>query len=84
MSIRTITLNLSEEFLDATIDNKTEANNAIGYLSTWAITSERYCALYLYGEDNGNISALYKDKDLKPTYEMLAQRREDGSYSFHS
>ena len=84
---RTVEVALSEGFVENTdFPHDTNISQAIGYLSTWAISSiERYAGkVVITGRDNGNISAQYHDSKGFASYNIFAQRREDGTYSFHS
>ncbi len=84
--MRTITLNLTNEFDEAIAEGNSERQvaAAIGYFSMWAVHSERYASLSLYGDRRGDLHAQYRNKAGDITYTMLGQRGEDGSYSFHS
>ena len=80
---RKITLIFHEDFQDASDGNWKQVYAAIGYLVSWAITNERYQECKICGCKNGDLSALYMNGN-KLNYEILAQRQEDGSFSFHS
>lgn len=81
---RIITLVVSEEFANITADNGGEVNAAVGRLSMWAIHNERYAAVAIYGDHQGNLNATYRNAAGEVTYSMAAMRRENGSYGFHS
>lgn len=82
---RTIELTLSEEFLTlASLGTLIEKDRAVGYLCNWAIHSERYCRLTIYGDKEGNLNASYRNAAGEVTYSMFGMRGEDGTYSFHS
>jgi hypothetical protein len=83
--MRAVQIHLGDEFLDAVggLPNKS-VGGALGYLACWAIQSERYKSVVLYGDKDGNIHATYRDGNGEVTYSMFALRAEDGSYSTHS
>jgi hypothetical protein len=85
MQTRTIQITKHEAF-DNTIGDPHHPAvlSAIGYLSCWAIHNDRYCSLILRCTEEGNIVAVYKNSAGDVTYDMLALRRDDGSYSYHS
>jgi hypothetical protein len=87
--MRTVAIRLSEGFIDTmeAKGNRQEVNKVIGYLTTWAIGSERYTHCNLYGHDNGCIDAIYHSGDKtdgQPVYAMGAIVADDGTYSTHS
>ena len=65
-----------------------EVWKAIGYLSQWALHCEegpcRQCRLDLAMLADGEMRAVYRDKDGNVTYVMGAVLGDDGTYSFHS
>lgn len=88
---RTVTLVKSAGFDDTisrdNVDHR-EVLKAIGYLAQWAMHCEgepcRQCKVRIGLAPDGNIYALYRDKDDNITYEIGAILRSDGTYSFHS
>lgn len=84
--MRQVTLVISPEFVESiggSIDQKTAY--AIGYLSTWAIGSDRYHSVTIYANERRiELEAVYKNKDGETTYTMGAVRDALGTYSFHS
>lgn len=99
--MRNIELNLSEKFAEVVggVGHNQIVQDAIGYLSLWAINGERYCKLSLWGLDNGELNAVYKDANGAVTYVIggvphfkkendLVPSGEDNqileSFSFHS
>lgn len=82
---RTISLTLTEDFVNVNVRNRESVNRAIGYLSTRAIIhSERYCSVTIYGDKNGCLNATYRNGNGEVTYNLYAQLGEDGSFSYHS
>lgn len=82
---RTVEIHLTEEFTNIVANTQHHANNCIGYLSMWAIHSERYSGkLTIYGDKDGCLNATYRNKAGDVTYSMYGLRREDGTYSTHS
>lgn len=82
---RTVAVSLSQDFLSVTAENGKDVSEAIGYLTTWAIGSERHSGrVSLYGDRLGNLHANYRNANDDVSYELYGQRGEDGSYSFHS
>lgn len=63
-------------------------DDAIGYLSVWSITSGTLPVAKIVCQDDGNISALYTNREGQFGYEIFGMYHEspDGvkSYSFHS
>jgi hypothetical protein len=55
-----------------------------GALVLWAIGNDRYRSVEICGDRTGDIEATYRNEGGTITYGMLAQKREDGSYSVHS
>lgn len=82
---RELKITFDENFRDAIGNNlDKEVCNAIGYLSTWAIHSESKYRTNIYGDKDGNISAVYFDKAGNVRFSIFGQRSETGTYSFHS
>lgn len=90
-AVRTVTLVKCDGF-DAAIERENgdlrEVYKAIGYLSQWAMHCEgepcRQCKCLITMAADGNIYALYRDKEDTITYEIGAILRDGGTYSFHS
>lgn len=63
-----------------------EVMEAIGYLSQWALHKDekRIVKVNIGLMDNGDMHALYRDRDDRIVYEIGAVLREGGRYSFHS
>jgi hypothetical protein len=67
-------------------------NRAVGYLSNWAIHSERYCRVDIWMAHSGDITAVYRNAKGEVMYEIggilhIAEKQgSDGLhyYSFHS
>lgn len=81
---RTVTINFADNFAEATQETKNEVERAIGYLSLWAYGSPNKSNVVINCGRYGDISARYTDASNQTTYEILAQRRPDGTYSYHS
>lgn len=86
MIVRKVEITLTPEFVDVVADTKPDAQAAVGKLACWAIEgAERYTGLCsITGHRNGDLSAKYRNPAGDITYDLLAQRRDDGSYGFHS
>jgi hypothetical protein len=84
-SKRTLEVHLGDEFTNAVggLPNK-NVSQAVGYLVLWAIGNDRYRSVEICGDRTGDIEATYRNEGGTITYGMLAQKREDGSYSVHS
>lgn len=83
--MRNVQIDKHEEFDTVTVHTQDEVKRVVGYLTLWAIHSERYCTLRLYLDKDGNVNALYKDAKGAVTYEIFGMRNpDDGSYTTHS
>jgi hypothetical protein len=84
--LRKIELHLDPEFLNVAggLHFDKEARAALGYLTLWGVANGRYKDISIHGDKDGNIRAVYKNEQGEVTYDLLGQRREDGTYSFHS
>lgn len=82
--MRTVTISASEEFSDATEGHRKAVESAIGYLSMWAISSDRKKNVTIHGDNEGNLNAVYKNESGDVTYNIFAQHDGNGNYSFHS
>lgn len=80
---RTITVEYDDAFINATIDAKAAREQAIGYLATWAIHSDRHKSVAIKGDKEGNLHATYRNVLNETTYTLFAQNTA-GVYSFHS
>ena len=90
-AVREVRLFKQDGFHDATVGaghDQREVWKAIGYLSQWALHCEegpcRQCKLDLAMLYDGEMRAVYRDKDGNVTYVMGAVLGDDGTYSFHS
>lgn len=83
--MRTIEMSFAQEFHNihgGFVHNK-KIRDAVGYLALWAEHNERYCKVVIYGDKDGNLRGIYKDKNDGVNYDILAQF--DGQdFSFHS
>lgn len=74
-----------DDFNESTEGAQQQVQQAIGYLATWAIHSERKCNAKIHLCRDGCIAASYHDKDGAQTYYIQGQFDHAGkSYSFHS
>ena len=86
MFTRKIEIVLCEEFVDVHkgLPNK-QISDAIGYLANWAIGSERYHSVRIVGDQHGDLTAVYSNKNGETTYVIGAVQHTDGEgFSFHS
>lgn len=83
--MRRCELHLPEAFLDAVggLPNQ-KVQAAVGYLCLWGAGSERYRNVTVFGGNNGDLHATYRDDAGGVTYTLFGQRHVDGGYSFHS
>jgi len=85
MHTRTTEIMIDDNFLPFIGDHASHAFAAIGYLTAWALHSERYSGkLTIYADRRGEISATYRNPAGETTYTMLAVQHGDGPYSTHS
>lgn len=82
--MRTVKISLSEEFSDATEGHRKAVESAVGYLSMWAVGSERYKSVTIHGEKEGNLNAIYRNEGGDVTYNLFGLHDGNGNYSFHS
>lgn len=61
-----------------------ELKEAIGYLTTWSITSTRIATVKISWITPQEISATYFNVDNQIVYQLVAIRNADNSYSFNS
>jgi len=76
--MRTVTIRANDSLNNELPEffNEWEVKKAIGYLSTWAITNERYCKVNLWVDKDKNIHASYQDKNGKENFAMMGLREE--------
>ena len=67
-------------------ENRANMLQAIAYLATWGLNSERYLRCLVFVEDGGNLNATFSDKDGNTTFYIHAQKAAgpQGTYSYHS
>lgn len=83
--MRTIETSFDKEFYEVhggLIGNK-KIRDAVGYLVLWAEHSERYCNVSIYGDSEGNLRGIYKNKNKDITYEIFGTI-DGNDFSFHS
>lgn len=61
-----------------------EVYRALGYLTQWAMHNDNPRSVSVVMADNGDMHAVYRNKDGDITYEIGSVLRDDGAYSFHS
>lgn len=82
--IRTIEMWCHTDFTDIQADNRVSVDACIGYLVSWALHSERYCRLSIYGDSQGNLNATYRNSAGEVTYTMFGLCDTNGTFSTHS
>lgn len=82
---RNVTIRYNDKFLVAVSGVEVRTlDQAVGYLSTWAITSPRYVNVCIFGDNEGNLHGTYKDSKGDVTYTLFGLLDKNMTYSFHS